>query len=581
MLINLKNLRLNQLVQLFTYILIFSFPLSLSGTEVGRYGLLLCLILIPIHHYVFKSPITEVGINYSPDSYIYPSKLSKIEHHLRQALPYLLLVYVLLYVLSFINTKYWGDMDNGSLEHITVFLLPTVVGWMVYKYFSLDNLGKYIKFILGAFFISNLYSIYGVHFQNQANGIGFYFHTTVYSKVLAVEYTLILSLIFLNFKRYKSFYKNKKTALEVFSLLILLLLFSYDMHINQSRILLIILVVIPCLLVGIYNRKKKRLLLFLPFIAFTLIYLSPDSIKRRILHELHIEVRAPQPLDFELKSGLLKVSLKEDYLPYKTDKTWLTVRVKDEVNDDLLYQNIYSEAGKKKLTPSPHSQYLVGRGFEASKKYTVDFQGYFVKNHQPWHIDAKVVCQKSNKLLGFKVIKNMEFVRLPLSDLRKIPSLLHQTPTSYLSVDAYQMSRRLIYRSTISMIKKHPWLGNGPGTWKNFVTNIDRNDFAHEYLHVDDNSHYHPHNNFLHVCYNSGIFATLILCWFYSLLILASLLFVLRSMRQPQKHPYYEVIVVALFSFISLNIVGLFDNTVYDTVSGSFLWLLVGLLMKK
>lgn len=618
-----KKISINQFIQIFSIILLCSYPLSMSGIELGRYGILICWLLIffiPQIKKLTQEDQPPLGFSFNPplppltaSNQSIPFYL-KLEQRLRFGLPWFFITYYFFYTISFLMTPYWGNIYEGSFDHLPTFVLLSVVAWVAYRYLKLNCFWGIIYFLLIAFGITHIYSFWQVFYNGVSLSMGFYSYHIIYSKILAVEYTVIMVLIFSRFRGYLTAIKNQIMPWSLLFLILLLGLFLFDVSLNRSRSLIIVMVIIPILLFLFYHIKNIKLLSFIPFLlVFSLLFI-PDTIKNRMVSSLNFYIENHSPLQIEKTNGDLRLFVSDSNAFYEKFNlgTFSAYLVTEDTNINNLYHGSFA------------GEYFFGRELGESTKGTYVFE-FTKKEEVPSRIFVQTLVKKDKGVgekrtggkIDFQIIKNREEINakpLLLNTFAKVNKksenekklfqktfeefkqniiplyeLVKKYPLSHIKINFFQNSRRLIYESTCSMIKKSPWIGNGPGTWKNFVTNIDRNDYAHLYINEPDNKHYHPHNNFLYIWYNSGMLTTCVLYSFFFLLILANGLFLFRKKNKGYKFPTfstskeneeYHIYLMSFFCFITLNLSGIFDNTIYDNVSGSILWFLIGVLMK-
>ena len=570
---------INKAVQFFIIILFCSFPISMTGVEIGRYGLLLSLMGAFIIYIVKKLKKRPMTIGESPFSLIstdvflsYKAGLNGMTFYLRRMLPAIFLFYCLLYALSFLTTPYLGDKDNGSLDYLSSFLPSIIATWLSYKYLNVNSLRKTLIYLLLFFLASHFYSFYGVFVKGENKALGFYFYPTVYARVLSVEYSIIMVLLFHHFNKWMIMFKNKKVPWLFLFLVLLLVLFFYDMSLNKSRLLIMVVLAIPTLLFLFYNLRHFKRLLLLPIIFIVCFVFLTEAIKTGFLHHFHFYHKSPLPMNLIERENAMELLFldrnafdKTCHIDDPSYPSTMKVRLLDEETNSFFYHEISDK------------KYLFGEELKEGEKKTYAFEFHYGENSPNFMNTLLIVITKNQNNYDFKVVEAFSRISLrgkPLSDLISDYSLSH------LRMDFFQPSRSLIYKSTFSMIEKNLWLGNGPGTWKNFVTNIKYNDYAHLYLHSSDNNHYHPHNNFLQVCYDSGLITLLVWLFFLSSLVFVNLDFLIINAPPSLRHSQYDLYLMIFFCFITLNICGIFDGTIYDSVSGAVLGALVGILMK-
>ena len=555
-------------------LLILSFPVSISGMEIAKIAILLAVIFLAF----FRWKKWRASRPFHP-------------------LEAVLLAFFLAYLIGIFATTYWGNSRTGTLDHLPVFIPQMVIflgTYLLIREKEISNLGKYLLILIA---VSSGYSLWPylvTFFRVEADtsissllgrSRGFYSHPVMYSKILGCSFSLSLLIGVFSLERYLRLKEEGRphsgAKRGAFVCLGLLCLLSVDAYFNQSRSLALTMAALPLFaLCYVFSQKWKKTIFLLPVAGVLVLLCIPSSLWEKLYRKSSFRLKQKEVM-----------AIKNWQIP---EKKIIEVEIDRQpiVGEMQLEGKVFSEFHGKIISGQKLSSdrfRLSLENFERGPVWTLFLSFQLLL--------ADGVTQRQEYLFNINEhfssprwdpIYRSSFSPLSLSDF--FP-LMSSGDFFRSRLNLFEPMRETIYRSTLSMIEKRPWLGLGPGTWKHYIHDISKNDYAYLYSSFKQ-KHYHGHNNVLTVAMGSGVIAAFFYATFVIGLIILLFFQLLRRRnalyrdREKKANIFWDDLrrlhftYACLGCFISLNLAGLFDYTVFDGIAGNMHWFLAAVLLR-
>lgn len=470
-------------------------------------------------------------------------------------------------------TGYWGDSKIGIINHMFgVFIPHVIIFFYSYFFLKINFLKKnFVPFLILIITIT-VYSL--IHFWSKKTNLplGIYGRLTTHSQTIAIFFSIILSIIFfslkeINFATFKNnFNKKKYFLLLLFFLSIILLILEFKNSFSRTLFLFLLS---TFLFFIFYFFNWKKVLILSPFIIIFTWLIAPKKIKEKIYMNINFYLEKKsnnkiQEITFEDYSKM-KVYFQKPFIDEK-----ITFQYK-------YYDSNYFFEGKKDYR-------------KRTNKLEINNEKINTNSFSLWikvDISENSICNiflinyKNGKIQILKNIEQRELHKIHSNDMKTAFKEIFNFKKRQLKISVLQGERSILWQSAKNVIKKNFLMGYGFRSWRHFSTNTELNDYAYIYQNEIDTLHYYIHNNFLDLWYGNGLFNLLV---FIFLLICIFGYFFYWTFIKKNQIKYFEekVFFVALLIFFQLNLIGIFDISLFVTSPiGSLYWFVIALLLQN
>ncbi|OHD62169.1 MAG: hypothetical protein A2096_13200 [Spirochaetes bacterium GWF1_41_5] len=183
--------------------------------------------------------------------------------------------------------------------------------------------------------------------------------------------------------------------------------------------------------------------------------------------------------------------------------------------------------------------------------------------------------------------KNIDFFLIEISEpgiysLRLIPQKVFQKQDLNPGQQAFYLRpnllfvdifRKIFWEISWNIAGYYPVFGVGPGKWRKYFYNEKYNNKLDQ-RHLEDR-HFHAHNNFFNLLSESGFAAAFL----YIFLVVYIFISTLLSLRRASGTLQADALIICSLSFLGINLAGIFDYTIFGGVTGNYFWTLAGICL--